>query len=310
MDADEVRRQLTTPLGAPAYPPGGPYRFSDREYLNITYRTDADAMRRVVPEPLTVGEPLVRFEVMKMPDVTGLGSFTESGQVLRVEHDGEPADYLHAMYVDSLASIASGREISAFPKKLGRPTLYVDSDTLVGTLDYGSLRVATATMGYKHAPLDETAARAEIGQPTYGLKLLPGYDRRPRICELVRSQITRMTIKGAWSGPARLQYFEHVLAPLADLPVREILSATHILCDLVLGRPALVHDYLAGTGERSGAGGNGAGASTSGASGADASGAGASTSGASGAGGNGAGGTGAGASGADASGADASASSR
>ena len=244
MDADEVRRQLTTPLGAPAYPPGGPYRFTDREYLNITYLTDLEALRRIVPEPLVVVEPLVRFEVMRMPDVTGLGSFLECGQVIRVEHEGEPADYPHCMYVDALASIASGREISAFPKKLGAPALYVDHETLVGTLDYGTLRVATATMGYKHQELPEAAARAEIGAPTYGLKLLPGYDRRPRICELVRSQITSMTIKGAWTGPARLQLFEHVSAPLADLPVREVVAATHILTDLVLGRPSLVHDYL------------------------------------------------------------------
>ncbi|SFO51221.1 acetoacetate decarboxylase [Geodermatophilus obscurus] len=243
MDADEVRRQPTTPLGAPAYP-SGRYRFTGREYLNVLYRTDAEAMRRVVPEPLTVGDPLVKFEVMRMPDVTGLGSFTESGQVLQVEYEGESADYLHAMYVDSLASIASGREISAFPKKAGAPGLYVDSDTLVGTLDYGTLRVATATMGYKHAPLTEEDAVAEVGRPTYGLKMLPGYDRRPRILELVRSQITDITVRGAWTGPARLQLFEHALAPLADLPVREIVSASHILADLTLGRASLVHDYL------------------------------------------------------------------
>jgi acetoacetate decarboxylase len=244
VNIEEVRRQSTTPLGAPAYP-SGRYRFTGREYMNILYRTDAEAMRRIVPEPLTVGDPLVRFEVMRMPDVTGLGAFTESGQVLRVEYDGEPADYLHAMYVDSLASIASGREISAFPKKFGSPALYVDTDTLVGTLDYGSLRVATATMGYKHAPMSEDDARAEIGQPTFGLKMLPGYDRKPRILELVRSQITDITIRGAWTGPARLQLFEHALAPLADLPVLEIVSASHILTDLTLGRASLVFDYLA-----------------------------------------------------------------
>ena len=51
MKAEDVRRALTTPIGAPAYPPGGPYRFTDREYLNITYRTDLEAMRAVVPEP-------------------------------------------------------------------------------------------------------------------------------------------------------------------------------------------------------------------------------------------------------------------
>jgi acetoacetate decarboxylase len=244
VNIEEVRRQPTTPLGAPAYPPGR-YRFTDREYLNILYRTDAEAMRRLVPEPLQVGDPLVRFEVMRMPDVTGLGSFTESGQVLQVEYGGEAADYLHAMYVDSLPSIASGREISAFPKKFGAPRLFVDTDTLVGTLDYGSLRVATATMGFKHAPMSEEDARAEIGRPTFGLKMLPGYDRRPRVLELARSQITDMTVKGAWTGPARLQLFEHALAPLADLPVREVVSASHLLVDLTLGRASCVFDYLA-----------------------------------------------------------------
>jgi acetoacetate decarboxylase len=53
-----------------------------------------------------------------------------------------------------------------------------------------------------------------------------------------------MNIKGAWTGPARLQLFEHALAPLADLPVREIVSTSHILVDLTLGRAECVFDYL------------------------------------------------------------------
>ena len=38
------------PLASPAYP-RGPYRFVDREFLVITYRTDPVALRAVVPEP-------------------------------------------------------------------------------------------------------------------------------------------------------------------------------------------------------------------------------------------------------------------
>ncbi|MFD5300917.1 acetoacetate decarboxylase family protein [Streptomyces mutabilis] len=81
MRVDEVRKTLTTPLNAPAFP-GGPYRFTDREYLNITYRTEPEALRAVVPEPLRIPEPLVRFEVIRMPDVTGLGDYTEAGQLV------------------------------------------------------------------------------------------------------------------------------------------------------------------------------------------------------------------------------------
>jgi acetoacetate decarboxylase len=251
MDIAAVRNQLTTPLGAPAFP-RPPFRFHNREYLNITYRTDPEALRRLVPEPLSIPEPLVRFEVMKMPDTTGLGSYHESGQAVAVEYEGEHGEYIHAMYVDNHPAIASGREISAFPKKLGEPKLFVDSDTLVGTLDYGTLRVATATMGYKHEAMTTEAALAEIGVPTFMLKLVPGYDRTLRIAELVRAQITDVTVHGAWSGPARLQLFEHALAPLADFPVLEVVAASHFVADLTLGRPAVVFDYLAESRDREG----------------------------------------------------------
>jgi acetoacetate decarboxylase len=244
MRREEILWQVSTPVGAPAFP-WPPYRFTDREYLNILYRTDREALEAVVPEPLVVDEPLVRFEVMKMPDVSGLGAYTECGQAIRVSHDGELGEYMHAMYVDNHPAIASGREFGAFPKKLGAPRLYVDSDTLVGTLDYGTLRVATATMGYKHVALEAETARAEVTTPTFMLKVVRGYTGEPRICELVRTQITDVTIKGAWSGPARLQLFEHALAPISDLPVREIVSVSHILTDLSLAPAAIVHDYLA-----------------------------------------------------------------
>ncbi|CCB71778.1 putative acetoacetate decarboxylase (plasmid) [Streptantibioticus cattleyicolor NRRL 8057 = DSM 46488] len=245
MRAEDVLKHSTTPLAGPAFP-APPYRFTDREYLTVSYLTDIDVVRRLVPEPLRVTEPLVRFEVMRMPDVTGLGDYTEAGQLIAVEYEGERGEYAHAMYVDSGPAIASGREVGAYPKKTGAPRLQVDSDTLVGTVDYGSLRVATATMGYKHRVVDPEAARERIGTPAYLLKTVPGYDGRPRICELVRTRITDLTVKGAWSGPARLQLFAHALAPMADLPVREVVDACHILTDLSLGRAQVVHDYLTG----------------------------------------------------------------
>ena len=244
MKIDELMKQVSTPLGAGAFP-RGPYHFHNREYLNITYRTDAESLRRIVPEPLEIDDPLVRFEIMRMPDTTGLGDYTECGQAVVVKFGAERGEYLQAMYVDNHPAIASGREVSAYPKKLGAPRLYTDSDTLVGTLDYGSLRVAVATMGYKHLAMTAEAAKAEICVPTFMLKLMRGYDRSMRICELVRMQISNVEVKGAWHGPARLQLFEHVLAPMADFPVREIVSASHIVADLSLPAAVVVHDYLA-----------------------------------------------------------------
>ena len=54
-----------------------------------------------------------------------------------------------------------------------------------------------------------------------------------------------MTVKGAWSGPAALELAQHALAPVARLPVLEVLSGTHILADLTLGLGQVAFDYLA-----------------------------------------------------------------
>jgi len=244
MKIDEVKkRAYAMPLTNPAYPPG-PYRFVDREYLIITYRTDIEALRAVVPEPLQVSEPLVKYEFIRMPDSTGFGDYTETGQVIPVGFDGEAGGYTHAMYLNDEAPIAGGRELWGFPKKLAAPKLAIETDTLIGTLDYGSVRIATATMGYKHQSLDKDKVRASLLAPNYLLKIIPHVDGTPRVLELVRYYLEDVVVKGAWSGPAALQLAHHALAPVADLPVREIVGAVHILADLTLGLGKVVHDYL------------------------------------------------------------------
>jgi acetoacetate decarboxylase len=92
--------------------------------------------------------------------------------------------------------------------------------------------------------LDMNKIAAAMAEPNYLLKIIPHVDCTPRICELVRYHLTDIKVKGAWSGPAGLELFDHALAPVAELPVREVLSATHILADLTLGLGEVIHDYL------------------------------------------------------------------
>jgi acetoacetate decarboxylase len=231
MKESEVRgRAFAMPLTSPAYPIG-PYRFYNREYLIITYRTDPAKLRELVPEPLQVEAPLVNFEFIRMPDSTGFGDYTESGQVIPVTFQGRKGGYSHCMFLDDHPPIAGGRELWGFPKKLAKPSLCPEIDTLVGELHYGSMRIAYGTMGYKHKAAD--------------LAALTHVDGSPRICEIVEYHLTDIDLKGAWTGPAALELRSHALAPLGELPVLEVVSATHILADLTLGLGKVVHDYLA-----------------------------------------------------------------
>jgi acetoacetate decarboxylase len=242
--AEDVRQNaFAMPLTSPAYP-RGPYRFVDREFLIVTYRTDRRALEAVVPEPLRVEEPLVKYEFIRMPDSTGFGDYTESGQVIPVEFDGRRGGYTHSMFLNDEGPIAGGRELWGFPKKLASPALRTDVDTIVGTLDYGSVRVATATMGYKHRPAVRDALAQALAAPNFLLKIIPHVDGSARICELVEYHLQDVEVKGAWTGPATISLTPHALAPVADLPVLEIVSSLHFICDLTLGLGRVVHDYL------------------------------------------------------------------
>jgi acetoacetate decarboxylase len=244
MKQGDVReRAFAMPLTSPAYPPG-PYRFVNREFLIITYRTDPAKLRAVVPEPLELDGDVVKYEFIRMPDSTGFGDYTETGQVIPVSFRGRKGGYSHCMFVDDEAPIAGGRELWGFPKKLAAPTLHAETDSLVGTLDYGPVRIVTGSMGYKHKAADLDAVAASLAAPNFLLKIIPHVDGTPRICELVEYYLEDITVKGAWTGPAALDLHPHALAPVAELPVLEVVSGLHILTDLTLGVGKVAFDYL------------------------------------------------------------------
>jgi len=99
-------------------------------------------------------------------------------------------------------------------------------------------------MGYKHRPADKAAVLSAMQVPNFLLKIIPHVDGSPRILELVCYYLEDIVLKGAWSGPAALQLAHHALAPVADLPVREVLGAVHIKADLTLGLGRVLYDYL------------------------------------------------------------------
>lgn len=224
--------------------PNGPYRFINREFFVITYETEMDILRQIVPAVFELISPIVKYEFIRMPNSTGFGDYTESGQVIPVRYKGEEGGFTISMFLDCQAPIAGGREIWGFPKKLAKPSLCVEEDVLVGKLDYGSVRIATATMGYKHHLADSAAVLAAVKQPIFLLKNIPDVTGKPLINQLTRTYLQDITIKGAWRGPGSLELHHHALAPIAELPVKRIVSTLHFVSDLTLPYGEVVEDFL------------------------------------------------------------------
>ncbi len=244
MKIDDVRQTaFAMPRHSPSYP-RGPYCFVDREYMTIEYETDMASLRRIIPEPLEIVDPVVRFEFVTMPDSTGFGAYHGASQTIPVRLNGESGGYTRLMFLDAHPPIAGGRELWGFPQKLAAPALKVERDTLIGKLDFGPARVASGSMGYKHIRLDLEKVQAKLEEPGFLLKIIPHVDGSPRICELVRYRRVDIVVKGAWTGPSSLELRPHALAPVADLPVLAIRSATHFISDYTLALGEVAHDYL------------------------------------------------------------------
>ncbi len=216
----------------------------------ITYESDADAIRAIVPEPLIPNpDNLVAFEWINMPDSSGFGAYGESGCVIPCTYNGEACNFVVAMYLNDEAPIAAGREIWGFPKKNADPKLEVVKDTLTGTLFYAGQSVAVGTMGYKFEnKADEEsemkAAYALLTKTQINLKLIPSADGKIQIAELVAYNMVDVTVKGCWTAPARLHLIPHVNAPVADLPVKRIVGGKHIIGDMTLPYGRVLHNYL------------------------------------------------------------------
>ena len=244
MKIEDVRRTAySMPLTNPSFPPGLSL-LQPRIFRHHLSDRSGGARRRGAGAARD-HRHLVKYEFIRMPDSTGFGDYTETGQVIPVRLNGEEGAYTHAMYLDDDAPIAGGRELWGFPKKRATPKIEVESDVLVGSLHYGSVLCASATMGYKHRPVDHDAVLKGMKAPNFILKIIPHVDGSPRICELVRFHLEDITLKEAWTGPAALGLFPHALADVARLPVREVISALHFKADLTLGLGSVAFDYLA-----------------------------------------------------------------
>jgi acetoacetate decarboxylase len=244
MTRDDILAASSMPLASPSYPKG-PYRFVDREYLLISYESDPDAVRALLPEPLEPDGNRVIFEWMKMLDSSGFGSYQESGIAIAARFAGMACTYSTMMFLDDEAPTTGGREIWGFPKKIGQPDLRVIHDTLTGVLNYADREVAFGTMAYKHRQMDADAALAGLSGLNVNLKFIPDVDGRPKIAQLVGYHLRDIGLKGAWTGPARLHLVPHANCRVADLPVRNILSGRHLVADLTLPYGEVLHDYLA-----------------------------------------------------------------
>lgn len=250
-----TRQHVLTTVSMPHQSPSysrGPVRLTNRDHVLIRYRTDAAAIRRLLPEQLVANAENEVLVEWVSTHGSGLGEYGKVSQYIpcTVAATGQEVNFQVQGYADNSSPITAGREVLGQPHNFAYPQLRAHRDTTVGTLKYGDVDVALGTVAYKHNRLASEEAVALLAKPQVNLKIIPGATGAVEIAQLVSVAHADIAVKAAHVGPARLHLIPHVNAPLADLPVREVLAGYEVRADMTLPPGLVIHDYVAAAGAR------------------------------------------------------------
>ncbi|WP_135447740.1 acetoacetate decarboxylase family protein [Tabrizicola caldifontis] len=242
---DIVKGGFSTPLDAPMVP-AFPFAFRGCQILTLVYRTDIEAIRALMPEPLVPTGAEVMIHIYRMTDTQRLGHYHEVNVMVGAELSGRAVgSYSPYLFLSSDIGVAHGREVHGQPKKLARPWLDFRGDLIVGGMERNGIDVLTGTMPYKQTAADIGQLQAIFPFATnLNLKAVDHIDGTPAIRQLTSRSLADVTIHECWRGPCTVELRPNAQAPIHRLPVREMLDGFFWAADFTLVPGQIIHDYL------------------------------------------------------------------
>ncbi len=189
--------------------------------LVATYLTDPEVIAAVLPPPIEPGDrPLVKITVATV-DIPGYPTFGAGSFSVRARHEGTDGFYALLMPMTTEQAVIGGRETFGEPKKLGAVDLIRNGDQVTGTF----ARMGTEIVRIEGQVGPELERPDTETRTDFYLKFLPapdgkGFDSDPALVYCHRTEQTRKIEQVTGTITLGESRFD----PVADLPVREVLS--------------------------------------------------------------------------------------
>lgn len=246
-----LRRSIdafSSPWDAPLVPPF-PIRFRDIAILTVCYRTDPEAIQRLLPPPLERLGDTVMIHIYRMGDVQYLGCTNECnvmvGAALKTAEGRIEGGYSPWLFLNSDGGLAHGRETHGQPKKLAVVKLEERGDLFVGTVQRNGIDVLTATLPYKgHSASREDMLRHFNFVENINYKVIPHIDGSAAIRQLTARKLEDVAVHECWGGACSVEIRPNAQAPLFKLPVLEMLEGYFWLTEFTLAGGRVIHNYL------------------------------------------------------------------
>jgi acetoacetate decarboxylase len=244
---------FSMPWDAPLVPPF-PFRFRDVSILTLCWRTDPDAIARLLPLPLEPIGDVVLAHVYRMPDTDFVGAAHECNVMIgaRFQDGSENVEggYSVGLYLDSDVGVAHGREVHGQPKKLASLRFETRGDLVVAEVERNGITILTGALPYKQRSAAPDDMRRHFDfRNNINYKVIPHIDGSPAIRQLTARRLAELDVYECWVGPCTVELRPNPQAPVWRLPVLEPLEGFFWRASFTLVAGTVLHDYLSELGQ-------------------------------------------------------------
>jgi acetoacetate decarboxylase len=204
-------------------------RFVGGQMLSVEFGSDEDVIAELLPPPLEPAEaPKVRAMVGRWQS-NCVGDFYGGSIYVAARHEGIDGEYVLAMYMDNDVPTIYGRDLFGEPKKVADSALLRRGDAFRGYIDRGGVRIVEL-----QAEMSQDTGAFDAEGYNFNFKARPAADGHglEEDAILTRAKFdvhATASLEGAGSVVLRGTVHD----PLDEIPVRSVIKATYMECDLI-----------------------------------------------------------------------------
>jgi len=216
------------PEKAPLYP-NPPIKYEDAELLASMFTLKKEIAEKLIPEPLKAGPANLGLIVIAYYPKTSIGPYHESFLWIQATHENQMGFYCPYIYVTTDASLAAGREIWGFPKKIAEISINKENNKITGLVkrkDVELIKIEANIIG--------EGTLLEIPKRVYTLKQMIRGDGTDYDIKYIVATDLEWTVKEAKTCTGTLEFKSSPEDPLEELKPISVIGTFFIKMDFTL----------------------------------------------------------------------------
>lgn len=222
-----------------------PFTYKDNRMLYASFRTTAEILKRLVPEPLVPNpDNVMTLYVGKLNIIDPIAlNYHEAAIVVPVSYENIAGNYFVTLYLDTCLGIVGGREIYGFSKFDAEINLMEENGKIHASVERYGTTLISVTMVIKRQSGSSPLA---LEFPIFNLKLVPSVEKNAPfdVMQLTSTELQNHLVQERQSGKATLVFRSSPTDPLGEIPILGIISGSYQKESFILDYGKVLHNYL------------------------------------------------------------------